>query len=58
MLGTALVFGLVRCFVGVLIIGVALWIKSQIEGQFMLQQFGAQYTQYRRRVRDLIPFVL
>lgn len=58
MLGTAIVFGLVRCFIGVLIITLGLWIKSQVEERFMLQQFGDQYTHYRQRVRALVPFVL
>jgi len=58
MLGTAIVFGYVRCFVGVLLCGFALWFKLQIEERFMLQQFGDQYTQYRQRVRALVPFVL
>lgn len=58
MLGTALVYGFTRCFVGVFILGVGLWIKSQIEERFMLQQFGEQYACYRQRVRALVPFVL
>ena len=58
MLGTAIVFGYVRCFVGVLICGFALWLKSQIEERFMVQQFGDQYTSYRQRVRARVPFVL
>ena len=58
MLGTAIVYGLVRCFTGVLICTLALWIKSQTEEQFMIQQFGEQYLQYRRQVRALIPYVL
>lgn len=58
MLGTAIVFGYVRCFVGAFICGFALWLKLQIEERFMLQQFGDQYTDYRQRVRALVPFVL
>ena len=58
MLGSAIVYGYARCFIGVLICGVALWMKLQIEERFMTQQFGDQYTQYRRRVRALVPFVL
>jgi protein-S-isoprenylcysteine O-methyltransferase Ste14 len=58
MLGTALVYGYARCFIGVLICVLAFWLKSQTEEQFMIQQFGNQYTQYRQRVRALVPFVL
>jgi protein-S-isoprenylcysteine O-methyltransferase Ste14 len=58
LLGTAFVYGAARGLVGVLVCGLALWIKSQAEEQFMVQQFGEQYVQYRREVRALIPYVL
>ena len=56
--GTALIYGLMRCFVGVVVVGLGLWLKAQTEEQFMLQRFGAQYALYRQQVRALIPFVL
>lgn len=58
MLGTALALGELR---GLLAVAVALihwWGKSQIEERFLLDQFGAEYAQYRREVKALIPFVL
>jgi len=58
MLGTALVLGELR---GLLAVAVALthwWAKSRIEERFLLEQFGAEYAQYRREVKALIPFVL
>jgi protein-S-isoprenylcysteine O-methyltransferase len=58
LLGTSFVVGFSRCFVGLLIVGFGFWLKLQTEEQFMLQQFGAQYTHYRQQVRALIPFVL
>jgi protein-S-isoprenylcysteine O-methyltransferase Ste14 len=58
LLGTAFVYGITRCFVGIPIVAVGFWLKLQIEEQFMLQQFGAQYADYRQQVRALIPFVL
>ncbi len=58
LLGTAFIYGAVRGFVGLLVCGVALWIKSQTEEQYMVQQFGEQYAQYRREVRALIPYIL
>lgn len=58
LLGTAVVYGAVRCFVGLVICGIGLWLKSQTEEHFMMQQFGEQYAQYRQRVRALVPFVL
>jgi len=58
LLGTAFVYGFAGCFVGVLVIGFAFWLKSQTEEQFMVQQFGEQYLQYRQQVRALIPYIL
>ena len=58
LIGTAFVDGYVRSFVGVLVIGFGLWLKSQTEEQFMVQQFGAQYIDYRQHVRALVPFLL
>jgi len=55
--GGAVQSGYLRGFVGVLICGFGFWIKSQLEEQFMVQQFGNQYLLYRQRVRALIPFV-
>ena len=49
--GTAFVYGAVRGFAGLLICGLAFWIKSRTEEQLMVQQFGDQYLQYRREVR-------
>lgn len=58
LLGTAFVYGVVRCFVGLAICLFGLWLKSQTEEQFMIQQFGEEYAHYRRRVRALVPFLL
>ncbi|MGB7190594.1 MAG: isoprenylcysteine carboxylmethyltransferase family protein [Acidobacteriaceae bacterium] len=58
LLGTALVYGATRCFVGLLLCGLVFWLKLRIEEQFMMQQFGEQYAHYRQRVRALVPFVL
>jgi protein-S-isoprenylcysteine O-methyltransferase len=58
LLGTSLVYGYTRCFVGLLITGLGLWIKSRTEEQFMIQQFGEQYAHYRQKTRALVPFLL
>lgn len=57
-LGTALVYGALRCFVGLLLCAIAFWLKLRIEEEFMMRQFGEQYANYCRRVRALVPFVL
>ena len=58
LLGSSIVYGYARCFIGVFICGFALWLKSQTEERFMIQQFGEEYAQYRQRTRALVPFVL
>jgi len=58
MLGTAIGYGRVPCLIGVAIAFLGFWIKWRIEEQFMIEQFGAQYVQYRREVKAVIPGVL
>ncbi len=58
MLGTALAIEEVR---GLLAVGLALlgwWLKLRTEEQFLMDQFGAQYIEYRQQTKALIPFVL
>lgn len=57
LLGTAIAFGQIRCFIG-LVLAVAGWrMKSLVEEQFMTEQFGAEYTSYRQDVKALVPFI-
>lgn len=58
MLGSALALGELRGLLGVALGLAHWWTKSQIEERFLLDQFGAEYAQYRRQVKALIPFVL
>jgi protein-S-isoprenylcysteine O-methyltransferase Ste14 len=55
--GSAMQYGHLRHFVGVLAFGFGFWLKSQTEEQFMVQRFGDQYLSYRQHVRGLVPFV-
>ena len=57
LLGTAIAIGQVRCFVGLILATIGWRLKSLVEEQFMAEQFGAQYTSYRRDVKALIPFI-
>jgi protein-S-isoprenylcysteine O-methyltransferase Ste14 len=58
LLGTALVLGEVRGLVALPLAFLAWWFKSRLEEKFMQQQFGAEYAEYKRRVKALIPFVI
>jgi protein-S-isoprenylcysteine O-methyltransferase Ste14 len=58
MLGTAIAFGELGCFLGV-ILALAGWLaKARMEEDFLLQRFGGTYSQYSHEVKTLIPFVL
>jgi len=58
MIGTALAIGELRCLLGIALALTHWWFKTRIEEQFLLEQFGDEYAQYRREVKALIPFVL
>ncbi len=55
--GTAIAFGRTECLVGVALAVIGCWQKWRIEEQFMTEQFGAQYSEYRQHVKALIPYV-
>jgi protein-S-isoprenylcysteine O-methyltransferase Ste14 len=58
MVGTAIGYGKAPCLIGVPIVFLAFWKKSRVEEQFMIAQFGAQYFQYQREVKAIIPGLL
>jgi len=58
MLGTAIGFGQIRGLAGFALTFAGWWLKLRTEEEFMLQQFGARYEQYRREVKALIPGLL
>lgn len=57
LLGTAIAFGEVRGLLAFGVATLALWMKSRREELFMTEQFGAEYAQYKQKVKGLIPFV-
>lgn len=57
LMGTAVTFGLVRALLAFLVAGLALWLKSRREELLMVDQFGAEYLEYKNKVKALIPFV-
>ena len=58
MAGTAIGYGMMTCLLGLALTFVGLWTKWKTEEKFMVEQFGAQYLQYRREVKAVIPGVL
>jgi protein-S-isoprenylcysteine O-methyltransferase Ste14 len=58
LLGTALDVGEVRGLAA-FVIALLIWLfKSRTEERFMVEQFGQDYEEYRRRTRALVPFIL
>lgn len=57
-LGTAIATGALVAFVALLVMIVLFLIKIRMEEQFLLEEFGEEYEQYRREVRALVPWVL
>ncbi len=55
--GTALAFGEIRGLLAIVLATVGFRLKSLTEESFMVEQFGAEYVQYRRDVKALIPFI-
>ena len=58
MIGTAIGYGRVACLISVPVAFLALWTKSRTEEQFMIEQFGAQYIEYQREVKAIVPALL
>jgi protein-S-isoprenylcysteine O-methyltransferase Ste14 len=56
--GTAIGYGMAPCLIGVAIAFFHFWTKWRIEERFMVEQFGAQYIQYRQEVKALVPGML
>lgn len=57
LLGSALIFGQLRCLLGAALAFFEWKRKSLIEERLMIEQFGRDYIDYRRSVKALIPFV-
>jgi protein-S-isoprenylcysteine O-methyltransferase Ste14 len=56
-LGTAIAQGQLAGLVSTFMIVLAWGYKSRVEERFMTARFGAEYDQYRREVKALVPMV-
>lgn len=54
--GTMLTRGSVHSILALPVCAFGFWLKSVTEEQFMVQQFGSEYMEYRREVRALVPY--
>jgi protein-S-isoprenylcysteine O-methyltransferase Ste14 len=58
LLGAAVAVGQLRCWLGVVVMGVGFWIKLKQEERLMLRHFPEQYSAYQDQVKALVPFVI
>ncbi len=56
-IATALAIGQIRSFLAALLVIAAWTYKAGLEESFLTEQFGAEYGEYQRRVKRLIPYV-
>jgi len=56
-LGTAILQRELHGLLAFVLIAIVWSYKSRLEEAFLLKQFGAEYAQYRKHVKGLIPFV-
>ncbi len=56
-IGTVIAFAAPQPVVGVVLIFIALLVKSRQEEAMMTKHFPDQYPEYRKRVKGIIPFV-
>ena len=57
-LGSAVEIGRLRCFLGLVVVGIGFWIKLQQEERLLLRHFPDEYPKYQKRVKALVPFVI
>ncbi len=55
---TAIEQGHIAGMIGLVLVFASFWIKSGDEEEVMLKQFHKQYSDYKERVKRIIPFVL
>jgi protein-S-isoprenylcysteine O-methyltransferase Ste14 len=56
--GTAIVIGELWAFLLILIAMAGFLIKIRVEEKVLLEEFGEAYSQYRKEVRALIPYII
>jgi protein-S-isoprenylcysteine O-methyltransferase Ste14 len=57
-LGTAINTGWVRCWLGIVVVGIGFWIKLKQEERLMLLHFPNEYPAYQKQVKALVPFIV
>lgn len=58
LLATAIAQGHIAGMIGLVLVFISFWVKSNVEEEVMGRQFPAQYAAYAERVKRIIPFIL
>lgn len=57
-IGNAIIVGDYRAIIAVLIVFVSLWLKLKKEEKLLTEIFGTGYSEYKKKTKALIPYVL
>ncbi len=57
-LGSAIEIGRLRCFLGIVVVGIGFWIKITQEERLLLRHFPDAYPAFQKQVKVILPFVL
>ena len=57
MSGTAVAFGRLACWIGMLLLFWGFWLKLRQEERLLTRHFPADYPAYMKRVKALVPCV-
>ena len=57
MLGMMITLGEIRGLIGLILVFISVWHKGWMEEQFLVEEFGDEYIEYKKNVKFMIPFV-
>lgn len=57
-IGNAIIVGDYRAIIAVIIVFVSFWLKLKKEEKLLTKTFGSQYTEYKKKTKALIPYLL
>jgi len=57
-IGSAIAIGEARVWLGIILVLAGFWMKIRTEERFLLDEFGQDYTRYKKEVKALIPYVV
>ncbi len=55
--GTAMVAGSLLSYLMACVTTIAYWIKLKTEESILIEQFGKQYVEFKKRTKAIIPYI-